>query len=347
MLKMKEYDVFRIIEGLIITFLSLLTFGFLAMLLCLTEIYAVRIIAVVFAAILWVAVLMLLLICRRRFIRFSEGLSRNLDSLIMSEDKDHFELEAEMMSSKIQAKLNQLYNITTAAIAASSEQKQEVQKIVSDISHQLKTPIANIKMYADTVANPQVPDSKRQFFMEGLKNQVDKLDFLIQVLTKISRLENGQIVLKQEEASFYSTLAQAMSGIIISAKKKAISVAVHCDESLVLYHDSKWTAEALFNILENAVKYTNKGGKINVMAEQWEMYTKIDITDTGIGIAEKHINDIFKRFYREDKVHSIEGIGVGLYLTREIITMQQGYIRVKTQEGQGSVFSVFLPNYKS
>ncbi|MEG0598325.1 MAG: HAMP domain-containing sensor histidine kinase, partial [Oscillospiraceae bacterium] len=138
----------------------------------------------------------------------------------------------------------------------------------------------------------------------------------------------------------------AISGIIMPAEKKNISVEVHCDESICLYHDPKWTAEALFNILENAVKYSRENGAITIGVEQWEMYTKIDLMDRGLGIAETHINDIFKRFYREDKVRSIEGIGVGLYLTREIITMQQGYIRVKSKENSGSVFSVFLPNYK-
>lgn len=241
-------------------------------------------------------------------------------------------------------KLNQLYDVTNAATQESGEQKQAVQRIVSDISHQLKTPIANIKMYADTVTNPQVPEEKRLFFLDGLQNQVEKLDFLIQVLTKISRLENGQIVLKAERQAFYPTLAQALSGVTMPAEKKGITVNVACDETLELYHDTKWTAEALFNLLENAVKYTPEGGRVSVSAEQWEMYTKIEIADTGIGISETHINDIFKRFYRESKVHSTPGIGVGLYLAREIIGKEQGYIKVASQEGEGSVFSVFLPN---
>lgn len=116
-------------------------------------------------------------------------------------------------------KLNQLYDITNAATQESNEQKQAVQRIISDISHQLKTPIANIKMYADTVTNPQVPEEKRLFFLDGLQNQVEKLDFLIQVLTKISRLENGQIVLKAERQVFYPTLAQAISGITMPQRQ--------------------------------------------------------------------------------------------------------------------------------
>ncbi|MEG0377306.1 MAG: ATP-binding protein, partial [Eubacterium sp.] len=112
----------------------------------------------------------------------------------------------------------------------------------------------------------------------------------------------------------------------------------------LLFHDPKWTAEALFNLLDNAVKYTKEGGTLTITADQWEMYTKIDIKDTGIGIAPEHVTDIFNRFYREPKVHNTPGIGVGLYLTRDIIMKQNGYFKVHSIPGKGSIFSVFLPN---
>ena len=108
--------------------------------------------------------------------------------------------------------------------------------------------------------------------------------------------------------------------------------------------DPKWTAEALFNILENAVKYTPAGGIIQVAVVRWEACTKIDITDTGRGIPESHQAAIFKRFYREPEVHSIEGIGIGLYLTREIISKQNGRIKVTSAVGTGTTFTIFLPN---
>ena len=119
---------------------------------------------------------------------------------------------------------------------------------------------------------------------------------------------------------------------------------VDCAPDFIVPHDKKWTAEALFNILDNAVKYTPRGGKIFVTAAMWEMAIKIDITDTGKGIPEKHYAQIFKRFYRESDVHDVDGIGIGLYLSREIISMQGGYIQVKSEIRKGSTFSVFLPN---
>ena len=116
-----------------------------------------------------------------------------------------------------------------------------------------------------------------------------------------------------------------------------------CGEELCVSHDRKWTGEALFNLLDNAIKYTPAGGRINVSAENREMYLKIDIADTGMGIAEQNQGAIFKRFYREERARDAEGIGIGLYLAREIITMQGGYILVSSSPGQGSTFSVFLP----
>ena len=95
---------------------------------------------------------------------------------------------------------------------------------------------------------------------------------------------------------------------------------------------------------DNAVKYTAEGGKIHVAVVCWEMYVKIDISDTGIGIPEQHQGTIFKRFYREDRVHDAPGIGIGLYLAREIITRQGGFIRVASEVGSSSTFSVFLPH---
>ena len=141
----------------------------------------------------------------------------------------------------------------------------------------------------------------------------------------------------------YDTLAAALGGILLNAERKNIHVSVDCPPNIVLAHDRKWTSEALFNILDNAVKYTPAGGNIQVSVQSWEFYVKIDITDSGKGIAESRQGMIFKRFYREEEVHDIEGIGIGLYLAREIITMQSGYIKVTSTVGHGSTFSVFLP----
>lgn len=134
-----------------------------------------------------------------------------------------------------------------------------------------------------------------------------------------------------------------MSGIVYAAENKQIDVSIECPEDLTVAHDSKWTTEALFNLLDNAVKYTPAGGKIDVTVEQWEMYLEIKVTDTGKGISESNQAAIFRRFYREEEVHEQPGVGIGLYLAREIITQQGGYIKVVSESGKGSAFSIMLP----
>lgn len=217
-----------------------------------------------------------------------------------------------------------------------------MQELISDISHQVKTPIANLKMINNTLLEKEVPAQKQQEFLTAQSSQLDKLDFLMQAMIKTSRLETGVISLEQREQSIYETLAAALGGIFLNAEKKKIDVQVDCPEGLMVSHDRKWTTEALFNILDNAVKYTPASGNIWVSVECWEMYVKIDITDNGIGISEEHQGTIFKRFYREDTVHDAEGIGIGLYLAREIISLQGGYIVVSSHPGKGSTFSVRL-----
>ena len=223
------------------------------------------------------------------------------------------------------------------------EERQELQTLVSDISHQVKTPVSNLKMATDTLLEKPMTEAERTDFIRGIRSQTDKLDFLFQALVKTSRLETGVIQLDKKPGRLFDTVAQAMSGIVYAAEKKEIAVSVDCPEDLTVSHDSKWTSEALFNLLDNAVKYTPAGGKIAVLVVLWEMYVEIKVTDTGKGISESNQAAIFRRFYREEEVHEQQGVGIGLYLAREIVTRQGGYIKVISEPGKGSEFSIMLP----
>ena len=213
---------------------------------------------------------------------------------------------------------------------------------MSDISHQVKTPIANIKMFTNILQQHQLPPEKQAEFLCTMEGQIDKLDFLMQSLIKMSRLETGTFVLHPQEGRLADTIALAMSAVWAKAEAKEISLSADCDSSICVQHDPKWTAEALGNILDNAIKYTPPGGSVTVSVRPWQFYTRVDIADTGIGIAEEHYNDIFQRFYRDPQVASQEGVGLGLYLANGIITRQKGYISVKSKVGKGTTFSVYL-----
>ena len=274
---------------------------------------------------------------------FTSDLCQTLDNMIDGDKEPKRVDDSETLFARISHRLTRLYQIMQENRRKVNEERQELQTLVSDISHQVKTPVSNLKMVTDTLLTRSVSEAERTDFIRGIRAQTDKLDFLFQALVKTSRLETGVIRLEKKTGRIFDTVAQAMSGIVYAAENKQISVSIDCPEDLTVAHDNKWTAEALFNLLDNAVKYTPAGGKIDVTVEQWEMYLEIKVTDTGKGISESNQAAIFRRFYREEEVHEQPGVGIGLYLAREIITQQGGYIKVVSESGKGSAFSIMLP----
>lgn len=309
-----------------------------------TENRVIRGTAIIFSLLVLLLGILLIVLIKGKLTAFSDSLNACIDDIVAGKEDVTFDLESETLTGKFNYKLQRLYEIMQNGKRRVQEEKQAIQEMISDISHQVKTPVTNLKMYNSTLLERQLTPEKAREFHELMESQIDKLDFLMQAMVKMSRLETGVITLSVSPAPIYDTVGLALSGIERTAEQKKIEVIVDCDPAIVVPHDKKWTAEALFNILDNAVKYTPSGGKISVMVEHWEMVTKINIADTGRGIPEHHYAQIFGRFYREDEVHDISGVGVGLYLCREIISKQGGYIQVKSEIGQGSTFSVFLPN---
>ena len=282
-------------------------------------------------------------ILAKRLVSFTSDLCRTIDSMISGNEEPMLLEEQETQFARISHRLSRLYQIMQENRRRVDEERRELQTLVSDISHQVKTPVSNLKMATDTLLEKPMAEAERTDFIRGIRSQTDKLDFLFQALVKTSRLETGVIQLDKETGRLFDTVAQAMSGIVYAAEKKEISVTVDCPEDLTVSHDSKWTSEALFNLLDNAVKYTPAGGKIAVSVVLWEMYVEIKVTDTGKGISESNQAAIFQRFYREEEVHEQQGVGIGLYLAREIVTRQGGYIKVVSEPGKGSEFSIMLP----
>ena len=291
-----------------------------------------------FSAFVLLCVICFVALIRRKLAKFSDALCVQMDDMFSGDMQPKQNVDEESLFYKINYRLGRLYEVMEENKNSIAKERADLQEMISDISHQVKTPIANLKMINNTLLENEVSPQKQKEFLTAQASQLDKLDFLMQAMIKTSRLETGVISLEEKQQPVYDTLAAALGGILLNAEKKQIDVQVECPEHL----DRKWTTEALFNILDNAVKYTPAGGQIRVAVEGWEMYVKIDIADTGIGISEQHQGTIFKRFYREEAVHDVDGIGIGLYLAREIVTLQGGYIRVASEAGKGSIFSVFL-----
>ena len=284
---------------------------------------------------------------QNRLSLFTDDVCQTIDQMMQGKNDPQTLFVEDTLLDRICHQLNRLYQMLQASKRAVEEQRADLQGMVSDISHQIKTPTTNLKMAVSALSEQTLTREQQAEYLRSMHTQLDKLEFLMNAMVKSSRLETGAITLQTRQAPLYETLAAALGSIFLKAEAKHLHVTVDCPDNLLVPHDPKWTAEALFNILENAVKYTPPGGAIRVTVARWEAYTKIDIADTGRGIPECHHAAIFQRFYREPEVHHTEGIGIGLYLTREILSKQGGSIKVTSSAGNGATFTVFLPNTNS
>lgn len=281
---------------------------------------------------------------RRDIVDFSNNIVCNIDDFIVGNKNIKFNLNEDTLTAKVQNKVKHMIEIMEIKNNKYLDEKENIKTLISDISHQIKIPIANISMYNETLLQKELDRKNQVSFLENMQNQVNKLDWLGNSLIKISRLETGIISLNVTKSRISDTIASALSGVFLRLEEKNISLEIDLDDKVEVYHDKKWTGEALFNIIENAVKYTPEGGKVGIKVDKMDIFTKIIISDTGIGIDESDINNIFKRFYRSIEVTNTEGIGVGLYLAREIINKQNGFIKVDSQKNVGTTFNIYMKN---
>lgn len=275
---------------------------------------------------------------------FANQVEEALDMILSGKQlEEPEEVTEDTLWGKCGEKFWRLYQVWNRKEEDAIRDKQQMKSLISDISHQTKTPLANMKLYLEFLQEENLSE-KGQEFLTRLEEQTDKLDFLLQSMIKMSRLENGIIQIQKEANGLQQTLTAAVSQIVPAAAKKGLELYADCEEDLIINYDRKWTEEAIFNVLDNAVKYTAPGGSIHVRAVKQEIFTKISVQDTGIGILPEHQAEIFTRFYREPEVHEVNGVGIGLYLTRRILELQNGYIEVHSEKGKGSEFCMYLPN---
>ena len=279
---------------------------------------------------------------RQKLTRFCDLICQLLEDMMSGNIHKSRFYEKDTLFYKVLHRLSRLYEVLKESRENVSRERSDLKELISDISHQVKTPVANLKMINATLLEKNVPEHQRMEFLTAMSGQLDQLDFLMAAMVKTSRLESGIITLKPKLQDIYETLAAAMGTILLSAEKKKIKVTVDCPQTICAAHDRKWTKEALANILDNGIKYTPESGQLSVSVTAMEAYIKIDIADTGKGIPEDRQGTVFKRFYREPEVHDVPGIGLGLYLARQIISHQGGFIRITSKPGCGTTFSVFL-----
>lgn len=285
--------------------------------------------------------LLLFFAYQRKVSDFFDAVNDGMEQMLLT--KHEVELpevqDNESVFSRFIAKLVRLYDALRIAEASAEGEKKTMQGMVADLSHQIKTPVANIKMDLELLLSRQMPLEKQQEFLKRTVHQADKMDFLIKSIIKMSRLESGAIQIVPAKVDLAQTLVNALLSVSVAAEQKDIDISVDCPQPCIIQHDPKWTEEAIFNLLDNAVKYTPSGGKIKVQVEMREAGTHLTVSDTGMGIPEELQGAIFSKFFRAPNVHNMPGAGVGLYLTRQIMEAQGGYVTVTSNE-HGSTFAI-------
>lgn len=273
------------------------------------------------------------------FLRRKEvELAAKLDRLLAGES---LQLPAGLLEEKVWQTLHSLEQIGQKSKA----ERESVLSLMSDVSHQLKTPLASLTLHLDLAGDPSIADDERAAFLEECKKQTAKIGWLTDALFKMARLESGLIAVKKTSADLAKTARDAVLSVQAQAAAKGLTVLVNVPDTLTLAHDSVWTKEAIVNILDNAVKYTDVGC-ITITLEQGAIYTSVNIADTGIGLAAEEYAKVFARFYRVRNIETqrVEGTGLGLTIAREILRQQGGNITVASEPGRGSTFSIFLQN---
>ena len=266
-----------------------------------------------------------------------DNVEKMLDEAIKGEfHEEHF---SEERVSKIESKLADYLASSTLSAENVRKDRDKIKTLIADISHQTKTPITNLLLHSELLRETDLSDDQKES-LDAIGNEAEKLRFLVDALVKLSRLENGILTVEPKEDDASRLIRDIDAAMRKKAEAKGLKFTVS-EESISATFDYKWTMEALSNIVDNAVKYTEKGG-ISIALTATEMFACISVKDTGIGIAEEDIPKIFSRFGRLSSSREKEGVGIGLYLAREIISKEGGYIKVKSKPGEGSEFLIYL-----
>ena len=289
--------------------------------------------------VLIITAVVIVVIQRRKMRRLIDDLTDMIDSAAKGEFKE--KAYDESLYSMLESKLGDYLRSSELSADRVKEEKDTIKSLISDISHQTKTPIANLMLHSELLEEKEglAPDVREA--VGSIHSQAEKLQFLIDSLVKMSRLENGIFKFDPVPYEADELMADTVSSLKEKAKDKGLELKM-IPTDVVLECDPKWTREVLINITDNAIKYT-KSGSVTLSAEKYDIYAYLSVKDTGNGISEDERTKIFQRFYRGESSRGSEGVGVGLYLAREIITGQSGYIKVISEPGEGAEFRIFLP----
>ena len=249
----------------------------------------------------------------------------------------------ETLFGKIEHQLVRMQEMLLGQKAEAEKSRDEIQKLISETAHQMRTPLTNMETYTGLLRERLGEGKEKRSYRaeegeplltytDALEESERKLHFLTESFIKMSRMEHGIIQVRKEEKDLLRTVKNALGQIQNQAEEKEICFEIRLPEKAVCMHDANWLGEAVYNVLDNAVKYSEPGGKIIFSVVENEMFLKIRVRDFGLGIDPGEENRIFRRFYRGNRVTNQSGFGIGLYLAREIVSLHGGFLVAKRME---------------
>lgn len=265
-----------------------------------------------------------------------------IEQLILGREVKYFSENEDSLLGKFQARVGRLYDIHSAQEQREKELRDQISRSVSDLVHQINTPIANIKMYSEFLKEDSLTTEERRHFADNLERQARKLSWLGEGFAKVSRLETGIISLKPKLQPVLPVVLSAVDQVSLKAEQHGNDICLEGRQDLKACLDRKWTEEVFFNLLDNAVKYSAPESRILVELLEYEMYIRINVCSQGTKVEREEFARVFQRFYRGRNAEEQEGVGLGLYLAREIVNGQRGYMKGEYELEKGNVFSVFL-----
>ena len=246
----------------------------------------------------------------------------------------------ESLDSAISERLNRIMEISHIQKEVAEEERDIIKSLITNISHQIRTPLTNIILYTGLLKE-RISDSKSIQLADKIENNAEKLNFFMKELLKSSYAEQEMISVSPKIIDLDTVMKKSCQSVELDAMKKDIQL-ISEYHTCKVYADLKWTEEVFTNILENAIKYSPNGAIVTVQSILYESFVCVQIVDHGIGIPEEEQGKIFQRFYRGSNVTDKQGFGIGLYLAREVLRKQQGYIKVKSTPNRGTTVEVFL-----
>lgn len=247
--------------------------------------------------------------------------------------------------SKLATSFNSMRIIIRNNIEELKKEKEFLVDLLSDISHQLKTPLSSMIVYNDIMLNKDLTSEQRNTFLVNNKTQLHRMEWLIKSMLKLAKLDAKAVIFHKENESLKESVEEAVEALQSMAEEKDVNITISCNKDIVFEHDRLWLQEALINIIKNGIEHTTSAGEVQIDIVENPLYRRVIIKDCGEGIREEDLPNIFKRFYKAKSSTKSTSVGIGLALAKSIIEAHNGMIEVQSTIGKGTKFIVTFLKY--